>query len=133
MSNLQWLGLFDEQLGPLTTKGTPAQIIQELLEEKWELKQEDRDMIVMWHRFLYENNGERHEVTSSLRLEGRDAVYTGMSDTVGWPMAIAAEAMLKGTFKQTGVDVPLHRDYYDVILPELERLGVQFHETHRKC
>ena len=133
MARLHWLGLFDAQTGPRTTSGTPAQIIQELLEIKWELKAEDRDMIVMWHRFLYEINGERHEVTSSLRLEGRDAVYTGMSDTVGWPMAIAAEAMLNGQFKQTGVEVPLHRDYYDVILPELKRMGVEFQETHCKC
>ena len=133
MKRLKWLGLFDAQLGPKMTSGTPAQIIQELLEVKWELKAEDRDMIVMWHRFLYELNGERHEVTSSLRLEGRDAVYTGMSDTVGWPMAIAAEAMLNDRFKQTGVAVPLHRDYYDVILPELERMGVVFQETHRTC
>lgn len=133
MKRLKWLGLFDAQLGPKMTSGTPAQIIQELLEVKWELKAEDRDMIVMWHRFLYELNGERHEVTSSLRLEGRDAVYTGMSDTVGWPMAIAAEAMLNDRFKQTGVAVPLHRDYYAVILPELERMGVVFQETHRTC
>ena len=133
LSRLKWLGLFDDQSGPQITDGTPAQIIQALLEVKWELKPKDRDMIVMWHRFLYEINGEKHEVTSSLRLEGRDAVYTGMSDTVGWPMAIAAEAMLQGKFEQTGVEVPLHRDYYNVILPELERMGVQFEETHRTC
>jgi Ni,Fe-hydrogenase III large subunit len=48
-------------------------------------------------------------------------------------MAIAAEAMLNGKFKQTGVEVPLHREYYDVILPELERMGVHFEETHKKC
>jgi saccharopine dehydrogenase (NADP+, L-glutamate forming) len=133
LNRLKWLGLFDDQSGPQITNGTPAQIIQALLEVKWELKPKDRDMIVMWHRFLYEINGEKHEVTSSLRLEGRDAVYTGMSDTVGWPMAIAAEAMLQGKFEQTGVEVPLHRDYYNVILPELERMGVHFEETHRTC
>ena len=68
-----------------------------------------------------------------MRLEGRDSVYTGMSDTVGWPVAIAAEALLAGKFKQTGVQVPMHRDYYEVLLPELERLGVRFEETHRLC
>lgn len=133
LSRLRWLGLFDEEHGPDTTEGTPAQIVQELLEAKWELKSNDRDMIVMWHRFLYERGGDTHEVTSALRLEGRDSIYTGMSDTVGWPMAIAAEAMLNGKFKQTGVEVPLHREYYDVILPELERMGVHFEETHKKC
>jgi saccharopine dehydrogenase (NAD+, L-glutamate forming) len=56
-----------------------------------------------------------------------------MSDTVGWPVALAAEALLAGKFKDRGVQVPLHRDYYGVILPALEELGVRFEETHRIC
>ena len=85
----------------------------------------------MWHRFEYEQNGHTHEITSSLVLEGRDATYTAMSDTVGWPMALAAEAILKGEFKRVGVEVPLHRDYYDVLMPGLEAMGVHFKEEHR--
>lgn len=130
---LRWLGLFDEVKGPELTTGTPAQIIQSLLEVKWELGPEDRDMIVMWHRFVYGLNGRNYEITSSLKLEGRDSVYTGMSDTVGWPVALAAAAILDGTFKQVGVQVPLDRGYYEVMLPALERMGVIFQETHREC
>lgn len=133
MDRLAWLGLFDSQSGPSHPQGTPAEVLQRLLEEKWVLKPHDRDMIVMWHRFQYQLNGEVHEITSSLRLEGRDAVYTGMSDTVGWPMALAAEALLQGEFKATGVQVPMHREYYSVLLPALESMGVRFHETHRIC
>lgn len=133
MDMLSWLGLFDEVNGPALKKGTPAQIIQSLLEVKWELQPKDRDMIVMWHRFVYELEGQKHEVTSSLRLEGRDSVYTAMSDTVGWPVALAAEAILNGNFAQVGVQVPLDKGYYEVILPALERLGVVFEETHRRC
>ena len=105
-------------------------MLQSLLEEKWKLQPDDRDMIVMWHRFAYRLDGQMHEVRLA-RLEGRDAVYTGMSDTVGWPVALAAEALLAGKFKDRGVQVP-HRDYYEVILPALEELGVRF-ETHRIC
>lgn len=133
LNRLAWLGLFDEESGPAVLKGTPAQVLQSLLEVKWELQPNDRDMIVMWHRFAYRLNGQMHEVTSSLRLEGRDAVYTGMSDTVGWPVALAAEALLAGKFTGRGVQVPLHKDYYEVILPALEKLGVRFEETHRIC
>ena len=43
------------------------------------------------------------------------------------------EALLAGKFKDRGVQVPLHRDYYEVILPALEELGVRFEETHRIC
>lgn len=133
LDRLEWLGLFDESVGPVVLKGTPAQVLQALLEEKWKLQPHDRDMIVMWHRFAYRLDGAVHEVTSSLKLEGRDAVYTGMSDTVGWPVALAAEALLQGKFGARGVQVPLHRDYYEVILPALEELGVRFEETHRIC
>lgn len=133
LDRLAWLGLFDADAGPVVLKGTPAQVLQSLLEEKWKLQPNDRDMIVMWHRFAYRLDGQMHEVTSSLRLEGRDAVYTGMSDTVGWPVALAAEALLAGKFKDRGVQLPLHRDYYEVILPALEELGVRFEETHRIC
>lgn len=133
LDRLAWLGLFDSQAGPSHPQGTPAEVLQRLLEEKWVLKPHDRDMIVMWHRFQYQLNGEVHEITSSLRLEGRDAVYTGMSDTVGWPMALAAEALLQGKFKATGVQVPMDREYYSVLLPALESMGVRFHETHRIC
>ncbi len=133
LDRLAWLGLFDAHAGPAVLKGTPAQVLQSLLEEKWKLRPDDRDMIVMWHRFAYRLDGQMHEVTSSLRLEGRDSVYTGMSDTVGWPVALAAEALLAGKFKGRGVQVPLHRDYYGVILPALEELGVRFEETHRIC
>lgn len=133
LDRLAWLGLFDAEVGPTRLKGTPAEVIQALLEEKWKLEADDRDMIVMWHRFAYRLDGEVHEVTSSLRLEGRDAIYTGMSDTVGWPVALAAEALLQGKFSDRGVQVPLHRSYYEVLLPALESMGVRFEETHRIC
>ena len=48
-----------------------------------------------------------HEVTSSLQLGGRDAVYTGMSDTVA--RGVGCEALLAGKFKDRGVQVPLHK------------------------
>ena len=133
LDRLAWLGLFDSESGPARLNGTPAEVIQALLEEKWKLQPDDRDMIVMWHRFAYRMNGERHEVTSSLCLEGRDATYTGMSDTVGWPVALAAEALLQGKFTDRGVQVPLHRKYYEILLPALGSMGVRFEETHRIC
>ncbi|MDA0912744.1 MAG: saccharopine dehydrogenase NADP-binding domain-containing protein [Bacteroidetes bacterium] len=133
LDRLEWLGLFDETSGPKKLQGTPAQILQSLLEERWKLQPNDRDMIVMWHRFNYLLKGERHEIISSFRLEGRDAVYTGMSDTVGWPIAIAAEAFMQGRFSQRGVCIPLEESFYSVIMPKLEAMGIRFSESHRIC
>ncbi|MDA0728484.1 MAG: saccharopine dehydrogenase NADP-binding domain-containing protein [Bacteroidetes bacterium] len=128
LDRLAWLGLFGEAEGPARTHGTPAQIIESLVTEAWKLGPEDRDMIVMWHRFDYEIQGEVKTKTSSLCLEGKDSVFTAMSDTVGLPMALAAEHMLKGHFGQTGVQAPMARCYYEPLLAGLANLGISFEE-----
>jgi saccharopine dehydrogenase-like NADP-dependent oxidoreductase len=107
-------------------------VLQELLESAWVLEPEDRDMIVMWHRFGYTLRGENRERISALRLDGRDSTFTAMSDTVGMPMLLAAEVLLEeGGFGRTGVEAPMDRAYYDVLLPRLEAWGVRFEETDR--
>jgi hypothetical protein len=85
-------------------------------------------MIVMWHRFDYEVNGERRAKTSSLCLEGKDSVFTAMSDTVGLPMALAVKPLLEGQFGTTGVDMPMSRTYYEPLLEGLAELGIRFVE-----
>ena len=122
--------MFDERTGPANPEGTPAQIIEALVTHKWVLSPEDRDMIVMWHRFDYEMHGERKAMTSSLCLEGKDNVFTAMSDTVGLPMALAVKPMLEGAFGTTGVEVPMSRTYYEPLLDGLAKLGIRFVETH---
>ena len=129
LSRLEWLGLFDEGTGPSRTEGTPAQVIEALVTERWKLQPEDRDMIVMWHRFEYELNGKRKAKTSSLSLEGKDSVFTAMSDTVGLPMALAVKPLLNGAFGTTGVDTPMSKVYYEPLLKGLEALGIRFVET----
>lgn len=132
MGRLEWLGLFDEDHGPTMLQGTPAQILQTLIEQKWELAEGDRDLIVMWHRFEFEKDGKLQEITSELYLEGVDQTFTGMSDTVGLPMALAAEHMLVGPgFGDIGVKVPVTPNYYNPLLKQLDELGITFIEKHR--
>ena len=132
LDRVEWLGLFDENNGPENVEGTPAEILQTLIEDKWELKDGDRDLIVMWHRFEFEKDGKRQEITSELALEGVDQTYTGMSDTVGLPLALAAEHILIGPgFGDTGVKVPVTKNYYGPLLKKLEELDIVFVEKHR--
>ena len=132
VDRLEWLGLFSETDGPQRVEGSPADVIQNLIVAKWELAEGDRDLIVMWHRFEFEKDGRRQEITSELALEGADQTYTGMSDTVGLPMALAAEYMLKGPgFNEVGVVVPVTENYYTPMLKQLETLGISFVEKHR--
>ena len=46
MKKLKWIGIFEEKKIGLKS-ATPAQILQKLLEEKWQLDPDDKDMIVM--------------------------------------------------------------------------------------
>jgi saccharopine dehydrogenase (NADP+, L-glutamate forming) len=48
------LGMFDEQKISLKS-ATPAQVLQQILEKKWALQEGEKDMIVMYHHFVYTN------------------------------------------------------------------------------
>ncbi len=127
MSRLKWLGIFEEnKIG--IPNATPAQILQKLLEEKWALGPEDKDMIAMQHQFDYKLNGKTKRVTSSLVVIGKNQVHTAMSITVGIPVAIATKLFLTGVINQKGVIVPTMKDVYEPVLKELEEYGILFVE-----
>ena len=127
MDKLRWVGIFDDKLIDIEN-ATPAQIMQRLLEEKWALEPEDKDMIAMQHQFEYEKNGEKKGIQSSLVVIGKDTSDTAMSITVGIPVAIAAKLFLTGKLKKTGVVIPVEKDVYAPILEELEEYGIKFIE-----
>lgn len=124
-SKLEWLGLFSEELIGVT-KATPAYVLQKLLEDKWRLDPDDKDMVVMKHRIEYELEGEGRVHESSLVLMGENADSTSMAKTVGLPLGIATIMILDGKIERTGVQVPIHEDIYVPVLNELENLGVSF-------
>ncbi len=128
MQKLTWLGIFNES--PIGLKeATPAQVLQKLLEEKWALGDEDKDMIVMQHQFDYlDKTGERKRKLSSLVVRGRDKVHTAMSITVGIPVAIATKLLLTNVIKATGVVIPTKPDIYEPVLEELKEYGIEFIE-----
>ncbi|WP_207435635.1 saccharopine dehydrogenase family protein [Sabulibacter ruber] len=124
---VEWTGLFDEV--PIGVENaTPAQALEKLLVQRWNLSPGDKDMIVMLHQFEYELNGEQKKLTSSLVVLGDDEVQTAMAKTVGLPVGIATKLLLEGKLTSTGVVVPLQADLYEPILTELEQHGVTFTE-----
>jgi saccharopine dehydrogenase-like NADP-dependent oxidoreductase len=128
IEKMEFLGLFSDEKIPLKS-GTPAQILQQLLEVKWKLKKGDRDMIVMWHKFNYTLNGDAKEIQSSLVVEGETQAKTGMAKTVGLPLGIVAKLILKNKIKNKGVLIPTHKEIYEPILKELsEQHGIFFRE-----
>lgn len=128
MDRLEWLGLFADK--PITVTGlSPAATLQTLLEERWKLGPEDKDLVVMWHRFRYHLNGIPRELVATLSVTGEDRTHTAMARTVGLPIAMACKLVLNGDLRETGVLLPLKPSIYDPILDELETHGVVFHET----
>ncbi|WP_436515480.1 saccharopine dehydrogenase family protein [Ekhidna sp. To15] len=127
MFRLKWLGMFDDELVGLN-QGTPAQILEHILKKKWTLDPEDKDMIVMWHKFNFLKDGKPRQIESSMVALGDDEVNTAMSKTVGLPLAIAAKLILKGKIKLSGVHVPIRKQIYEPVLAELINTGLVFNE-----
>jgi hypothetical protein len=108
---------------------TPAQILEKILTDSWTLQPDDKDMIVMYHKFGFEINGVKKQIDSKMVCLGDDQTYTAMAKTVGLPVAMATLQILNGNIKTPGVQLPINREVYLPILKELESFGVVFHET----
>lgn len=122
-----WLGIFENTKIGLK-EATPAQILQHILEQKLSLSTGDKDMIVMWHRFLYKQDNQFKEIHSSMVVKGDDQTYTAMAKTVGLPVAIATKMILNGIISTPGVHIPISKEIYEPILIELENYGIHFQE-----
>ncbi|WP_405209271.1 saccharopine dehydrogenase family protein [Aquimarina sp. LLG6339-5] len=111
---------------------TPAQILQKILMDKWTLDEGDKDMIVMYHKFGYELNGERKQIDATMVSIGEDQKYTSMAKTVGLPVAMATLKILNKEITSTGVQIPITEEIYAPILKELEEYGIIFNEKERE-
>lgn len=109
-------------------KATPAQILQKILMDSWTLEEQDKDMIVMYHKFGYELNGKMYQIDSTMVTIGEDQTYTAMAKTVGLPVAIATLAILNEKITTPGVQIPISKEVYEPILKELEDFGIKFSE-----
>lgn len=126
---LESIGLFGD--GLLAKRaGSPADILQELLEDRWALQAGDLDMIVMWHRFHYrDSQGQERIKTSHLVHIGEDETHTAMSLTVGLPLALAARMWVRGDWNGSGVLLPTTPDLYAPLLKGLQKEGIVFTES----
>jgi len=121
-----WLGLLEPKpIGLIDA--SPAQALQKLLQEKWPLKKGELDQIVMKHEISYELANKIHHEHSYLIVNGENQTLTAMAKTVGLPMAIATKLILQGKIKSRGVQIPLSREFYEPILEELKKFGIEFH------
>ena len=123
------LDLFNSHKIVELENASPAQILEKILSDKWTLQPHDKDMIVMYHKFGFEQNGQQYQIDSKMVCIGDDQTYTAMAKTVGLPVAIAALQILNGKIKTPGVQLPITKEVYLPILTELENFGIHFKET----
>lgn len=127
LEKIKWLGLF-ENVPIGLDKGTPAQILQKILEPKWKMKDNDNDMVVMFHRFGYELKGEYIRKDAWMVHCGKGKLQTAMAKTVGLPLAMATTLFLKDQISHRGIQLPIHKEMYKPILSELKDYGIEFKE-----
>ncbi len=123
------LDIFNSKKMVELKKATPAQILQKILMDSWTLAEDDKDMIVMYHKFGYELDGKQHQIDSTMVTLGEDQTYTAMAKTVGLPVAIATLAILNEKITTPGVQMPITKEVYEPILKELETYDITFKET----
>ena len=122
------LDLFNPNKKVGLKNATPAQILEKILTDSWTLQPEDKDMIVMYHKFGYELNGKKEQIDSKMVCIGDDQTYTAMAKTVGLPVAMATLLILNVKITTPGVQLPIRKEVYEPILKELEEYGVVFKE-----
>jgi len=127
MKKIEWLGLLSHK--KIRVKNaTPADILLDLLKEKWEFKKDDRDMVILQTEVEYKLNGKQEKIISSIVVKGKDSTHTAMSETVGLPLGIGAYLVLTNQIKERGVVIPVHRDIFRPALKELNNLGIKPNE-----
>ena len=128
MQKLNYLEIFSSKPIELE-RASPAKILQKILEDKWQLEENDLDMIVMQHRFEYtDNQGVERKKMSSLVVEGDSKEITAMAKTVGLPLGIAVKLVATGQVNLPGVSAPVIPELYKPILEELKSYDIIFKE-----
>ena len=122
------LNLFNPNKNFTIKNGSPAQLLQRILEDSWTLQKGEKDMIVMYHKFGYEINGKKKQIDANMVVIGQNRTHTAMAKTVGLPVAMATLAILNGKIKSPGVQIPIKEEVYEPILRELANYDIKFKE-----
>ncbi len=122
------LDLFNPEKKLPLKNATPAKALQSILEDSWTLAENDKDMIVMYHKFGFELQGKKQQIDANMVVIGETHTHTAMAKTAGLPVAIATLLILNKKITTPGVQIPISKEVYEPILNELENYGVRFKE-----
>jgi saccharopine dehydrogenase-like NADP-dependent oxidoreductase len=127
MKRFDWLGLFADEKVP--DHDNVLDILSDLLQEKLVFKGDEKDMIILQHKFTIENRDKGRElVTSTLIDYGVALKESSMARTVSLPLAIGVRFMAEEKFNLKGVHIPITKQIYEPVLRELETLCIKMIE-----
>ena len=124
MQKIKWLDLLSKKR-IIIKNGKPAEILLELLKEKWEFKKNDKDMVILQTEVEYKINRRKEKMISTLVVYGKDSDNTAMAATVGLPIGIGVNLILNNKIKERGVVIPVHSEIYKPALKELVEWGIK--------
>jgi alpha-aminoadipic semialdehyde synthase len=132
---LAWLGIHGkcahEAIQKKLNDRTIVDLFCDRLEERLKFGPAERDMVVMHHKIGAEfDNGAVEEHHSSLQVFGTESTMTAMCRTVGFPVAAAADLILRGDLDDCapGLLLPTSRAMYIPILDAVKKEGINFEE-----
>ncbi len=127
MKRFEWLGLFSNEKVP--EHDNVLDILSDLLQEKLVYKDDEKDMIILQHKFTVENaDNSKTLITSTLIDFGLALKESSMARTVSLPLAIGVRFMAEERFDLKGVHIPITKQIYEPVLKELETLGIKMVE-----
>ncbi len=130
LKKLDWLGIFSEETIPENAT-TALDAVVGLMIEKMQYKDGQTDLVLLQHRIIAEYKTEKEEINSTLVYRGTPNGDSAMAQTVGLPVAYAAELIVEGKLDDlVGVQIPTIPRIYTPILNRLDQeKGIVFIET----
>jgi len=119
MSGLKWLGIFSDT--PITPRGNPLDTLCATLEQKMQYEKDERDMVMLQHKFEVEHkDGSKETRTSTLCDYGEPNGYSSMAKLVGVPCGVACLMVLDGRISDKGILAPVTWKLAEPLLKELK-------------
>lgn len=127
MAGLAWIGLFSDSITPKA--GNALDALCTTLESKMQFGPEERDMLLLQHKFeIVHKDGREETRTSTICAYGEVGGYSAMATLVGVPCGVAVQQVLDGVISDHGILAPINSKINDPLIKDLKALGIELKE-----
>jgi saccharopine dehydrogenase-like NADP-dependent oxidoreductase len=127
ITNLNWLGMFDDVEIPIDEGGNIDVMARQMI-DRCSFKTGERDMLALQHEFVIEYPDRTEKAFSTMVDFGIPGGDSSMARTVSLPVAIATRMVVDGTIEQRGIVAPVEPNVYNPILDELATMDIECKE-----